>query len=393
LIDGLDAARGGPAEAIYKRLITEVLELPDQRWRVIATVRTFDLKAGQHFKPLFEGTPPDDSHREDGPDFDQVRHVVVKWWTESELEQLLQAAPKLRAAIDAGGPKLRELALVPFNTQLLAEVISIGVGAEELGSIRSQRQLLDLYWKHRVDVQGAPAAACLSSAVTVMVEKRSLEADIAPIRQGHAAVLDAILHSGVLVTRSNERFLAFRHNIIFDYAASRLYLNPFASDRLRDLFLRDRDLGLMLSPALGFALQELWDAEADHSKFWTQFALLAGDKNIDPIAKTQVARLGCEWISSAQDVEKFLEQLRDSATAREVFSSATGALSIMIEDAPHRTNVPGWAYVIAEISKEEQFTGNIGFLVDRFLKLPSDASSFKLLGIAARNLLERGFAQ
>jgi hypothetical protein len=393
LIDGLDAARGGPAEAIYKRLITEVLELPEQRWRVIATVRTFDLKAGQHFKPLFKGVPPDESHREAGSDFDQVRHVIVKRWTEPEFELLLQSAPKLRVAIDASGPKLRELALVPFNTQLLAEVISIGVGAAELGSIRNQRQLLDLYWKHRVDVEGAPAAACLTSVVTAMVEKRSLEIDIAPIRQEHAAVLDAILHSGVLVTRSNERFLAFRHNIIFDYAASRLYLNPFEPTHLRDLFLRDRGLGLILSPALGFALQELWDAEADHSKFWGQFALLAGDKNIDPIAKTQVARLGCEWISSAQDVEQFLGQLRNNTTAREVFSSATGALSIMIEDAPHRINVPGWAYVISELSKEEQFTGNISFLVDRFLKLPLDTSSFRLLGIAARNMLERGFAQ
>ena len=59
LIDGLDAARGGPAEAIYRRLITETLELPDERWRVVATVRTFDLKAGQQLKPLFQGAPPD----------------------------------------------------------------------------------------------------------------------------------------------------------------------------------------------------------------------------------------------------------------------------------------------------------------------------------------------
>jgi hypothetical protein len=226
-----------------------------------------------------------------------------------------------------------------------------------------------------------------------MVEKRSLEIDIGPIRQEHARVLDSILHSGVLVTRSNERFLAFRHNIIFDYAASRLYLNPFEPFHLRDLFLRDRGLGLMLSPGLGFALQELWDAEGDHSNFWRQFALLTGDKDIDPIAKTQVARLGCEWLSSAHDAGQFLGQLRNNTAAREVFSSATGALSIMIEDAPNRINLPGWAYVISELSKEEQFTGNINFLVDRFLKLPLNALSFKLLGIAARNLLERGFTQ
>jgi hypothetical protein len=392
LIDGLDAARGGPAEAIYKRLITEILELPDQRWRVIASVRTFDLKAGQQLKPLFNGSPPDPDHREEGADLDQVRHILVKRWTEPEFELLLKSAPKLRAAIETGGSKLRELALVPFNTQLLAEVVAIGVDAAELGSIRNQRQLLDLYWKHRVLVGGTPSVACLTSVVTTMVEGRSLEINIGPIRQEHASILDTILRGGVLVTRANERFLAFRHNILFDYAASRLYLNPFDGNQLRDLFLRDRGMGLILSPALGYALQELWDHEADRFTFWRQFVLLTSDKNIDPIAPIQVARIGCEWVTSTTDVQQFLVQLRASSGAREIFSAVTGALSILLEDAPQLVMIPAWAHVVAELSGDAEFSGNIGFLLDRFLKLPLDVSSFKLLGAAARSLLERGLA-
>jgi hypothetical protein len=227
-----------------------------------------------------------------------------------------------------------------------------------------------------------------------MVEQRSLEINIGPIRQGHADILDKILHGGVLVTRANERFLAFRHNILFDYAASRLYLNPFDSGHLHALFLRDRGMGLILSPALGYALQELWDSEADRSNFWKQFVLLTSDKNVDPIARIQVARIGCEWVVSTSDVQRLLFQLRSGAAsgAREVFSSVTGALSILLEDSPSLIKVPAWAYVVEELSKDEQFSGNIGFLVDRFLKLPLETAPFKLLGSAARNLLERGFA-
>jgi hypothetical protein len=137
-----------------------------------------------------------------------------------------QGRGQQRVAIETGGAKLRELSLIPFNTQLLAEVVALGINAEELGSIRNQRQLLDLYWKHRIRNEGALAEACLTSVVTTMVEQRSLEINIGPIRQGHADILDRILHGGALVTRANERFLAFRHNILFDYAASRLFLNP-----------------------------------------------------------------------------------------------------------------------------------------------------------------------
>jgi hypothetical protein len=392
LVDGLDAARGGPAEAIYRRIITETLELPDERWRVVATVRTFDLKAGQQLKPLFEGAPPAPAHREAGVDFDHVRHVMVKRWTDSEFETLLKAAPQLCVAIETGGAKLRELSLIPFNTQLLAEVVAFGVGADELGSIRNQRQLLDLYWKHRVRNDGAPAEACLTSVVTTMVEQRSLEINIGPIRQRHADILDKILHGGILVTRANERFLTFRHNILFDYAASRLYLNPFDASHLHALFLRDRGIGLILSPALGYALQELWDHEADRSTFWKQFVLLTSDKNVDPIARIQVARIGCEWVVSTADIQQFLVQLRAASGARDVFSSVTGALSILLEDAPSLIKLPVWAYVLEELSKDERFSGNIGFLVDRLLKLPLDAASFKLLGSAARILLERGLA-
>ena len=190
-------------------------------------------------------------HREAGVDFDQVRHVLVKRWTDSEFETLLEAAPKLRVAIETGGAKLRELSLIPFNTQLLAEVVALGVNADELGSIRNQRQLLDLYWKHRVRNEGAPAEACLTSVVTTMVEQRSLEINIGPIRQGHADILDKILHGGVLVTRANERFLAFRHNILFDYAASRLYLNPFDPSHLHAFVLAGSGYGTDSEPRTG----------------------------------------------------------------------------------------------------------------------------------------------
>jgi hypothetical protein len=151
-------------------------------------------------------------------------------------------------------------------------------------------------------------------------------------------------------------------------------------------------MGLILSPALGYALQELWDHEADRSTFWRQFVLLTSDKNIDPIARIQVARIGSEWVTSTTDVQQFLVQLRASSGAQEIFSAVTGALSILLEDAPQLVRIPAWSYVVAELSGDAGFSGNIGFLLDRFLKLPLDVSSFKLLGAAARSLLERGLA-
>ena len=41
--------------------------------------------------------------------------------------ELLTNAPSLSKAIDAGGKRMRELASVPFNTRLIAELITHGL--------------------------------------------------------------------------------------------------------------------------------------------------------------------------------------------------------------------------------------------------------------------------
>jgi hypothetical protein len=116
-------------------------------------------------------------------------------------------APKLRKAIEAAGAKLGEIALVPFNTQLLAEVISLGASDEELGSIRNQTDLLEKYWDHRIAPLGAEGRACLTSVIEAMVTERGVEADAGPLEKGRGAMLDRLqqVGSGALQKRPPDR--------------------------------------------------------------------------------------------------------------------------------------------------------------------------------------------
>ena len=392
LIDGLDAARGGTADADYRNLIAETLALPDRRWNVIASVRSFDLRAGQQYKSLFKGAPPSPDYVVAGQDMANVRHIEVREWSESEFDDLLKKAPKLRKAIDVGGPRLRGIALVPFNTQLLAEVVALGVPDTELGSIRNQTELLRLYWHHRVAPFGSIGKACLTSTLEAMVDDRSLEADAARLEQMHANILDRLQQVGVLVPRRNGRLIAFRHNILFDYAASTLYLDPFKSNHLRELFLRDRGLGLILGPALGYALQELWDDEPNHSRFWDLVVLLVSDKNVDPIARSLIARRASEFARSVADIQQLADKLTDTRQYAGVLSSLAGAFTILLEDSPQIVDTASWSFLTERLSTGGTFAGPVGYLVENLLKTKLTAESFDLLGKAARNLLERGFA-
>ena len=99
-IDALDATRGGRSEAVF-RAISEVLELPGNRWRVIASIRTFDIRLGEQFKRLFQGVPASDRYVD--PAFRTVRHLHITRWSDEELDQLRQRAPMIGEALDRAG--------------------------------------------------------------------------------------------------------------------------------------------------------------------------------------------------------------------------------------------------------------------------------------------------
>lgn len=265
-IDALDATRGGQTEAVFRTLIADVLSFKARRWHVIASIRTFDLRLGEQFRHLFHGRPPNEAFAD--PAFSTVVHIHVPSWTPAELDQLLLCAPTLATAIGAGGAGLRELALVPFNTRLLADLISGGLTPSAFGEVQSQVQLLALYWNKRIEKHGTGAELCLQAAVAQMVGSRSLRARKLDAARPDSAAFDDLMRENVFVPLKPDQLISFRHHILFDYAVSRVYLNADDVPGTADLLKGGNGLGLMLAPALAFALQQLWDyVGAGHRPF------------------------------------------------------------------------------------------------------------------------------
>ena len=57
-IDALDATRGGKSDSVFRAFISDVLTTCGDRWHVIASIRSFDLRMGRQFAELFPGGPP-----------------------------------------------------------------------------------------------------------------------------------------------------------------------------------------------------------------------------------------------------------------------------------------------------------------------------------------------
>ena len=110
-----------------------------------------------------------------------------------------------------------------------------------------------------------PATSSLSRVVQLMVKTRALRAPILQSASDNPAMIDTLCKEGVLVVVDNGRWVQFRHHLLFDYAAARLALDPNAIVSGDYRFNKVDALGLMLSPALGFVLREIWESELVNS--------------------------------------------------------------------------------------------------------------------------------
>jgi hypothetical protein len=104
IVDGVDATRGTSSIDWLPRLARS---LRDTRWRVVATIRIFDLRNGPSWQQMFPGTPVDDAHAD--PAFSHVRHLLVSNLTEGELAQVRDSSPGLAALMSTAEPRLMAL--------------------------------------------------------------------------------------------------------------------------------------------------------------------------------------------------------------------------------------------------------------------------------------------
>ena len=388
ILDSLDAVRGGHGDPAFRLLIQKVLESKG-RWRVIASIRSFDLRMGQQLRSLFKGEP----YRPDfaDSDFPQVNHFLVPSWSKSEFEELLRASSLLASNLEHASSALLKLLEVPFNTELACELMRDGAIAG-LQEVSSQSDLLSRYWEHRIGGLGTPAETCLRRVVDHMLKHQSLNARKLEISDLEGEAIDALQGVGMLVPFGGGQWLQFRHHILFDYVASRVWLNPdtLISGQVGSKVSQSQ--GLMLAPATAFMLQELWDQDAKRAEFWGVLRSLLGDKHGDPILKSAAVRMGAELPQLENDTCWLADQSNggDEGTI-EILICLCRTLGASLDKRAAIALTP-WTKLVASLSLNDVRLADVTrVLLYRLIGRSSDEQLRSDLGIAARRLLDFGY--
>jgi|SRR5579871_943461 len=291
VIDALDAARAESAAVMLRDLIRRTVE-DDGRWHVVASIRKFDLRYSPQLQREFAGRP---STTFTDREFASVRHLNVPLLADDELNQVESQSPALYALVQEADGDLRRLLRVPFNLRLVAELIAQGVLREELTPIRTQCELLEKYWFHRVirsDGFGGAREAVLRRICEQMVGRRKMTIGRATVEDAPAAPhLTTLLSCQLLAewqpsatTRADRYVLTFSHHVLFDYAVARTML----AGPIEDLMARlasEPDLILFIRPSLVHHLQSVWESNARRSRFWEALFELGKASAVPEVAK------------------------------------------------------------------------------------------------------------
>jgi hypothetical protein len=382
LLDALDAARGGAAELTYRQLLEAVESLPN--WRVIASVRTFDLRMGKAWQALFPGEPPDSAYA--GPGFGRVRHFHLGLLTAAERAALEHRAPELHEALVASGAKVEKLARNPFNLDLLAELLRLGTSAADLARVATRGQLLRRYWDTRIEVLGTASFLGLSSLVKQMLKARALAVPLGMLKPSTGEAIDHLLRAGVLQREDPDR-IEFRHHVLFDYAVARLAL---LNNSKADKYLHKRHTaGLLLAPSLGYWLEEL-RLDSSPPTYWNVVTDLIGNDEVDPVVRVEVTRLTIEALTPADRLTElasfFAAPGPDALRGFRLFVSALAARVAAKEEFA----VEPWAHLLDALgTPPDTHLRGMQILLESLLGVCHDPAATAALGRAARTLYAR----
>lgn len=365
IIDGLDAVRGSPLDGILRRIVEDTIA-SKSRWRVIVSIRTYDMLRN----------PVDVGDTTEKPLVFEMPLL-----TDEEIGQLAGEAPELHTLATSDGLGVAHLLRLPFNLRLAAALVyEAGVPLATMSAVQSQGQLLDLYWRERVlrGDNGSAREIILRRVVDEMVAGRRLMTGRSAIERDVAdgRVVDGLLSDGVLanVDKTGQRArragkLSFAHNILFDFAAARLLFGD--DDRsLTQIVANDSGLGIFLRPSIRMHLHSLWDARGP-AGFFT-FALAEIPRE-NVLLGSAVASVAVERVKAWADIEPLYRALE---SAKSPLRGSAGDLLRRITNAIGASDDPlaclagdsagPWLELVGRLSShlDETFAGSVAYILD-----------------------------
>src|SRR3989338_4730303 len=258
IIDASDAVRSELKQAAYRDLIKLVLTRCEN-WSIVVSIRTYDAK---HSKALLNLFP---SNNLDIPQEFQIkdinnRHLNIPLLGEEEILEGVNSNENLKSIYQNATFELKELFKYPFNLWLLDRLMQDGMDSVKISRVRTVIELFNLYWEYRICSKDdyLDRLKILEKILIYMVDNHTLSINLQDaIVENLTGAFKGLLSEKIIIPlTSSEETLGFEHNIIFDYAVSRLLMKEEA-DKLFAFLTTESSRPIFLRPSINYYFARL----------------------------------------------------------------------------------------------------------------------------------------
>jgi hypothetical protein len=377
VIDSLDSLRADSSQRAFRDLI-RVCQIDAPDFTIVASIRTFDMQQSMELQNLFPPVGASES-RIAGV---SAHHLLVDVFTEAELVQATEGNEPLSKVVTAVSPTVRALLCNPFNLWLVQRLIDAGSQVDWLSTVQSEVQLLDGYWKARVQSRSDSAATLLTHLTESMVhaQSMSLASRDVPDADLSSPSFDRLLSDEIL-SRSETRRISYSHNILFDFAVSKLLMDERT---VLDFLLAAPARSIFYRPSVSYFMARLWFR--DRPLFWEVAKQFSERRpNVPALVAITAARATFDLTQTNDDVSPIFEMPQESRIRAIAFLLR----AIQAMNGLESKNRYVWLYFLMLSLKyvDKQFLNESVAVVGAAFEGARTTQELKLLTLATINLL------
>jgi DNA replication protein DnaC len=374
IFDAFDTAKDEGFKANMLGHIKTAIKSLGSNWHVVASTRSYDALKSQRLAELF---PKSSTKNAIG-----CRHTEVPALSDTEVFTAVKPHKALKNAVHQANNALKDILRIPYFLNLFNQVVP----DKERLHIRTEEQLLTLYWNKRVNHDTAKdlflrkLTLLLSTNENLSCKKSSI------LIEQNLAAYEALLSDGILSETSYTREnIAFAHNILLEYAIFKYAIPDDIDELIVYLRANERQPFLFRSSYIYFYSTLL---SHDRAKFWQHYLKLRtiAEPLFRLIHQTILNFVLSYHFNSTKDFAP-LDDIIDDEERSSIYCKVLEALRFIRPNELHLKDIQLLLILSKEIAPLTIW--EIGFLTEKAIKQYSaDHTALKLLGQISYNYLK-----
>lgn len=380
IFDAFDAARNDKVRKDYFAQIRKAKRELSGKWNIVVSVRSYDASKSPELLKIFSSQ---------NSDYSFCRSFDIPELEQSEINQALDQNEGLKSIYNECTEELRKVLRIPYFLALLETTLTgASVGdITTIKSIKSETQLLATFWDKKIaNTDGHLVKEKFLYELTQhFIKTKSLscyKADIFKLLSTEELKeFDYFRSEDILneISINNSR-IAYSHNIMFDYAVSRLFIVPDYK-RVLAFLEEDRARPFFLRPSFVYFFTQLWHQE--RSQFWSIYWEFQQnlDKQIQLFVRLILNSIIATEYASFEELTPLVEK-KNATILHHLLQSIRFAKGAMIEKQD--VDLLFWMSNNLEV----QILWDFSFLLEKAISTEVQDLDLSKCGIAVRNFFE-----